>query len=51
MKNYFKPALRVETDQVADMLAESLIIDNTTTIDGSQALSKEDTWDIWSGEE
>ena len=48
---YIKPTLKIETAQVADMLAESLIIDNSTTIDGSQALSKEDTWDIWSGEE
>jgi hypothetical protein len=48
---YIKPTLKIETAQVADMLAESLIIDNTTKIDGSQALSKEDTWDIWSGEE
>lgn len=48
---YIKPTLKIELAQVADMLAESLIIDNTTTIDGSQALSKEDTWDIWSGEE
>lgn len=48
---YIKPTLKIELAQVADMLAESLIIDNTTTIDGSQALCKEDTWDIWSGEE
>lgn len=48
---YIKPTLKIELAQVADMLAESLIIDNTTKIDGSQALSKEDTWDIWSGEE
>ena len=48
---YIKPTMKIELAQVADMLAESLIIDNTTTIDGSQALSKEDTWDIWSGEE
>ena len=48
---YIKPTLKIETAQVAEMLAESLIIDNTTKIDGSQALSKEDTWDIWSGEE
>lgn len=48
---YIKPTLKIELAQVADMLAESLIIDNTTKIDGSQALSKENTWDIWSGEE
>ena len=51
MKKYMQPALRVEEAQVANMLAESLVIDNTTTVDGSQALTKEDTWDIWSEEE
>ena len=51
MKRYFKPALRVELAQVANMLAESLVIDNTTTVDGSQALTKESTWDIWSDNE
>ena len=51
MKRYFKPALRVELAQVVNMLAESLVIDNTTTVDGSQALTKEDTWNIWSDNE
>lgn len=42
--------MQVEEAQAAQMLAESLKISNTT-VDGSQALSKEDTsWDIW-GEE
>jgi hypothetical protein len=48
---YIKPSLKIELAQVANMLAESLVIDNTTTVDGSQALTKEDTWDIWSEEE
>ena len=48
---YIKPSLKIESAQVANMLAESLVIDNTTTVDGSQALTKEDTWDIWSEEE
>ena len=43
--------MKIELAQVANMLAESLVIDNTTTVDGSQALTKEDTWDIWSEEE
>ena len=47
MKKYMQPALRVESAQVVNMLAESLVIDNTTTVDGSQALTKEDSWDIW----
>ena len=51
MKRYFKPSLKIELAQVANMLAESLVINNTTTVDGSQALTKEDTWDIWSEEE
>ena len=50
MKRYFKPTMKIELAQVANMLAESLVINNTTTVDGSQALTKEDTWDIWSEE-
>ena len=50
MKKYICPALQVEEAQAAKMLAESLKISNTT-VDGSQALTKEDnSWDIW-GEE
>ena len=48
---YIKPTLRIEEAQVANMLAESLVIDNTTTVDGSQALTKESSWDIWSKED
>ena len=48
---YIKPAMKIEAAQVANMLAESLVIDNTTTVDGSQALTKEDDWDIWSDED
>ena len=48
---YIKPTMKIELAQVANMLAESLVIDNTTMVDGSQALTKEDTWDIWSEEE
>lgn len=51
MKRYFKPTMKIELAQVANILAESLVINNTTTVDGSQALTKEDTWDIWSEEE
>ena len=51
MKKYLAPALQVEEAQVAQMLAESLAINSTVTVDGSQALTKEDAaWDIW-GEE
>lgn len=48
---YIKPEMKIELAQVANMLAESLVIDNTTTVDGSQALTKDNTWDVWSEEE
>ncbi len=51
MKRYLAPAMQVEEAQAAQMLAESLAINSTVTVDGSQALTKEDAaWDIW-GEE
>lgn len=47
-KVYLTPALAISEAQAAQMLAESLIISDTT-VDGSQALTKEDnSWDIWS---
>ena len=50
MKKYNAPAMQVEEAQAAQMLAESLAI-NSTTVDGSNALTKEnEDWDIW-GEE
>jgi len=48
---YIKPALRVESAQVVNMLAESLVIDGKTTVDGGQALTKENDWAIWSDED
>ena len=51
MKKYLAPEMQVEEAQTAQMLAESLAINSTVTVDGSQALTKEDAaWDIW-GEE
>ena len=47
---YIKPALRVELAQAAQMLAESLPISDTT-VDGSNALTKENDWDLWSDDE
>ncbi len=42
------PALQIEEAQAAQMLAESLTINSDTTVDGSQALTKEEAaWDIW----
>ena len=50
MKKYICPAIEINEAQVTNMLAESLKISDTT-VDGSQALGKEDnSWDIW-GEE
>ena len=47
MKKYIAPAMQTEEAQVVSMLDESLNISNTT-VDGSNALTKEDTsWDIW----
>ena len=49
-KTYLIPAIKVEEAQAAQMLAESLPIISGTTVDGGQALTKEDDWNIW-GEE
>ena len=52
MKKYICPALQVEEAQAAQILAESLTINSNTTVDGGQALTKEDNaWDIWDDEE
>ena len=50
-KMYLIPAMQVEEAQAAQMLAESLTINSSTTVDGSNALTKEDNaWDIWGDE-
>ena len=50
-KTYICPAFSIEEAQAAQMLAESLRISDTP-VDGSQALTKEDTgWDIWEDNE
>ena len=51
MKKYFAPAMKIEEAQAAQMLAESLAINSDTTVDGSQALTKEAAWDIWADED
>ena len=50
MKKYLKPASRVELAQAAQMLAESLPISDTP-VDGGNALTKENDWDLWSDDE
>ena len=48
---YIKPSIKIEEAQAAQMLAESLAINSDTTVDGGDALTKEDnSWDFW-GEE
>ena len=46
-KTYICPALKIEEAQAAQMLAESLTINGDTTVNGSNALTKEAAWDIW----
>ena len=46
-KKYINPVLSIEMAQAAQMLAESLTINNSTTVDGSNALTKESAWDVW----
>ena len=50
-KTYLIPAFKVEEAEVVNMLAESLVIDGETTVDGGDALTKEDSWEIWSDDE
>lgn len=48
---YIKPSIEINEAQAAQMLAESLPINGDTTVDGGDALTKEEnSWDIW-GEE
>ena len=48
---YIKPSIKIEEAQVVSMLAESLTINSETTVDGGDALTKEDSWAIWTDEE
>ena len=47
---YIKPSIRVEEAQAAQMLAESLAINTDTKVEGGDALTKENAWDIWADE-
>jgi hypothetical protein len=45
---YIAPSIKIEEAQAAQMLAESLAIKSDVTVDGGDALTKEDnSWDIW----
>ena len=48
-KIYICPAIELEEAQAAQMLAESLSI-NEGTVDGSQATKEDASWDIWDAE-
>ena len=51
-KMYMKPAMQAHEAEVANILAESLAINSSVTVDGSSALTKEADWsDIWTDEE
>lgn len=48
---YIKPIIKLSEAQAAQMLAESLSVVSDKTVDGSQALTREnEAWDIWSEE-
>ena len=48
---YIAPTMKIEEAEAVQMLAESLSVVSDKTVDGSQALTKEnEDWDIW-GEE
>ena len=48
---YIAPSIKIEEAQAAQMLAESLAINTDTTVDGGDALTKENVdWDIWGAE-
>lgn len=45
-KNYIQPQTEVTFVEAQQMMAESLPISNET-VNGSDALTKDNTWDIW----
>ena len=47
MMKYIKPFIQIEEAEAAQMLAESLAINSSKTVDGSDALTKENDDDIW----
>lgn len=48
---YIKPNLQVEMAQASQMLAESLVINGNTMVDGGDALTKEADWAIWGNDD
>ena len=49
-KIYVTPLLEAASGEATDMLAASLPI-GEGTVDGSEALTKENDWDIWKDDE
>lgn len=48
MKKYIAPAMELNEAQANTMMAVSLAINGETTVNGSEALTKEETdWAIW----
>ena len=47
MMKYIKPFIQIEEAEAAQMLAESLAINSGKTVDGGDALTKENDDDIW----
>ena len=47
---YIKPSIKIEEAEAIQMLAESLSLNSDVTVDGSNALTKEDDWDMWGDE-
>ena len=50
MKTYIKPNMETGNVSECEMLAASLPIGNET-VNGADALSKKNDWDIWSDDE
>ncbi len=44
---YTKPTIQLNEAQASSMLAESLSVVSDKTVDGSEALTKENDWNIW----
>lgn len=49
-KTYVSPQLKAASSEATEMLAASLPI-GEGTVDGGDALEKENKWDIWSDDE
>lgn len=48
MKKYIAPAMELNEAQTTTMMAVSLPINSDTSVNGSEALTKEETdWSIW----